>query len=309
MGSILFHFFWATLYSNRIGRWNVRPLYCIFQWLELLGPASKKALHGLKGIHRRAWKMSSWGNICLTRGRLVPSILGRGSMTNAHYCKIKLSSTDQNSKAVTMNVEIIFFEVSAGFRIDMFSIIARTSCLSAGWHWSKKCKFWQNSIHFTIKPDYNCTLLPLESWFQQFNGGFYPSDGCSRPPPTSVAITLDMLLTFADVFTISICLPCYDCPVPCKKTFQQYHNNRRSMIAIWNFFLQTETIGDFRNVFKFHAYSVNKRLFLTTTKLVRGLSDVATTNVCKVDTSNRNHIERSRWMKWLITGLRQNNIH
>ena len=53
-------------------------------------------------------------------------------------------------------------------------------------------------------------------------------------------------------------------------------------------------IGDFRNVFKFHAYSVNKRLFLMTAKLVRGLSDVATTNVCKVDTSNRNHIERSR---------------
>ena len=63
-------------------------------------------------------------------------------------------------------------------------------------------------------------------------------------------------------------------------------------------------IGDFHNVFKFHAYSVNKRS-LTTAKLVRGLSDVATTNVCKVDTSNRNHIERSRWMKWLITGLRQ----
>ena len=65
------------------------------------------------------------------------------------------------------------------------------------------------------------------------------------------------------------------------------------------------TIGEFRNVFKFHAYSVNERLFLTTAKLVRGLSDVATTNVCKVDTSNKNHIERSRWMKWWITGLRQ----
>ena len=63
--------------------------------------------------------------------------------------------------------------------------------------------------------------------------------------------------------------------------------------------------GDFRNVFKFHAYYGNKRLFLTTTKLVQCLSDVATTNVCKVDTSNRNHIERSRWMEWLITGLRQ----
>ena len=35
----------------------------------------------------------------------------------------------------------------------------------------------------------------------------------------------------------------------------------------------TRSIGDFRNVFKFHAYSVNKRLFLTTAKLVRGLSD------------------------------------
>ena len=57
---------------------------------------------------------------------------------------------------------------------------------------------------------------------------------------------------------------------------------------------QLSEIGDFRNVFKFHAYSVNK-----------SLSDVATTNVCKVDTSNRTHIERSRWMKWLITGLRQ----
>ena len=32
---------------------------------------------------------------------------------------------------------------------------------------------------------------------------------------------------------------------------------------------------------------------MMTAKLVRGLSDVATTNVCKVDTSNRNHIERS----------------
>ena len=65
------------------------------------------------------------------------------------------------------------------------------------------------------------------------------------------------------------------------------------------------TIGDFHNVFKFHGYSVNKRLFLTTAKLVRGLSDVSTTNICEVDTSNRNYIERSRWMKWLITGLRQ----
>ena len=55
-------------------------------------------------------------------------------------------------------------------------------------------------------------------------------------------------------------------------------------------------------MYKFHAYSVNKKLFLTTAN-VRGLSDVATTNACKLDTSNRNHIERSKWMKWLITGL------
>ena len=54
-----------------------------------------------------------------------------------------------------------------------------------------------------------------------------------------------------------------------------------------------------------HTLFNNNRLFLTTAKLVRGLSDIATTNVCKVDTSNRNLIERSRWMKWLITGLRQ----
>ena len=54
------------------------------------------------------------------------------------------------------------------------------------------------------------------------------------------------------------------------------------------------TIGDFHNVFKFHAYSVNKRLFLMTTRLVKSLPDLATTNVYKVDTSNRNHIERGR---------------
>ena len=41
-------------------------------------------------------------------------------------------------------------------------------------------------------------------------------------------------------------------------------------------------------------YGIDKRLFLTTAKLVRCLSYVATTNVCKVDTSNRNHIKRSR---------------
>ena len=35
----------------------------------------------------------------------------------------------------------------------------------------------------------------------------------------------------------------------------------------------------------------------------RSLPDLATANVCKVDTSNINHIERSRWMKWLITRL------
>ena len=64
-------------------------------------------------------------------------------------------------------------------------------------------------------------------------------------------------------------------------------------------------IADFHDVFKFYAYCVNNSLFLslTTTRLWRTLPDLATTNVCKVDTSNRNHIERSRWIKWLITRL------
>ena len=44
-----------------------------------------------------------------------------------------------------------------------------------------------------------------------------------------------------------------------------------------------DIIGEFRNVF--HAYSVNKRLFLTIAKLVGGLPDLAITHVCKVNTS------------------------
>ena len=51
-------------------------------------------------------------------------------------------------------------------------------------------------------------------------------------------------------------------------------------------------IADFRDVFKLYAYFVNNRLFLTTARLARSLPDLA--NVYKVDTSNRNHIERSR---------------
>ena len=38
-------------------------------------------------------------------------------------------------------------------------------------------------------------------------------------------------------------------------------------------------IDEFRNVFKFHAYSVNKRVFLKTAKLAGGLPDLATTNM------------------------------
>ena len=38
--------------------------------------------------------------------------------------------------------------------------------------------------------------------------------------------------------------------------------------SLWNCSSQRPTlIGDFHNVFKFHAYSLNKRLFLTTAKL------------------------------------------
>ena len=55
-------------------------------------------------------------------------------------------------------------------------------------------------------------------------------------------------------------------------------------------------IGEFHNVFKFHVYSVNNRFFLMTVQLARGLPDLATTNVCTVNTSNRHNVEISRWM-------------
>ena len=64
-------------------------------------------------------------------------------------------------------------------------------------------------------------------------------------------------------------------------------------------------IGDICNVFKFHAYSVNKKVVLDDRKACQSLPDLATTNECKVDTSNRNHIERSRWIKWLVNRLQQ----
>ena len=38
------------------------------------------------------------------------------------------------------------------------------------------------------------------------------------------------------------------------------------------------SLGEFCIVFKFHAYSVKKRLFLTTAKLAGGLPHLATTN-------------------------------
>ena len=43
-----------------------------------------------------------------------------------------------------------------------------------------------------------------------------------------------------------------------------------------------------------HVYSINKMLFLTTVKLAKANPNVATTNVRKVETSNRKHTERSR---------------
>ena len=45
-------------------------------------------------------------------------------------------------------------------------------------------------------------------------------------------------------------------------------------------------------------------MFLTTWKLVWGLSNVATTNVCKVDSKYWNTIVRYRLMKWLVTRSR-----
>ena len=45
-------------------------------------------------------------------------------------------------------------------------------------------------------------------------------------------------------------------------------------------------------------------MFLTTWKLVQGFSDVATTNVCKVDSKYWNTTVRYRLMKWLVTRSR-----
>ena len=44
--------------------------------------------------------------------------------------------------------------------------------------------------------------------------------------------------------------------------------------------------------------ALKKKVALDNRKACRSLPDLATTNVCKVDTSNRNHTERSRWMKF-----------
>ena len=52
-------------------------------------------------------------------------------------------------------------------------------------------------------------------------------------------------------------------------------------------------IADFRDVFKFHAYC-EFVLVLDDRNACWNLPDLTTSNVCKVDTSNRNHIERSR---------------
>ena len=63
----------------------------------------------------------------------------------------------------------------------------------------------------------------------------------------------------------------------------------------------TQGIDGFTNLCILPLY---QRLFLTTGKLVWGLSDVATTNVCKVDSKYWNTIVRYRLMKLLFTRSR-----
>ena len=79
----------------------------------------------------------------------------------------------------------------------------------------------------------------------------------------------------------------------------------KSLLSFWGnmkfltFFLYwcVYIIGEFRNAFRFHAHSVSKRLLLMTSSL----SDLATTNVCKVNASLRICIWRSRWMTSHVT--------
>ena len=87
-----------------------------------------------------------------------------------------------------------------------------------------------------------------------------------------------------------------------------YSNNNTTVLVQ----CMTLPIGEFRNVFKFDANSVNKRMLLTTAKLARGLPDLATINACKMNSSNRNHIERSRALgegNGSSLGISRMNIH
>ena len=165
-------------------------------------------------------------------------------------------------------------------------------------------------------------MIPFEGiCLRPFNHSYTDAyAGWSKPPPPPPPPWLQFLFVCLFVFLLA-CLSersvmYEDTPTPCLGNWLHFFFfEEREFFFVrvplpattFSGLVQHHPIGDFRNVFKFHAYSVNKRLFLTTAKLVRGLSDVATTNVCKVDTSNRNHIERSRWMKWLITWFRQKN--
>ena len=60
------------------------------------------------------------------------------------------------------------------------------------------------------------------------------------------------------------------------------------LLSMWFLLLVSTLQGTFvYNVFKFHAYSVNKRLFLTTAKLVRGFSYTAYKPVYRGDNENQ----------------------
>ena len=73
--------------------------------------------------------------------------------------------------------------------VHINSVIARTFWVLGGTG-EKEKEFWQNQIHFTENL-YNCTFLPLRVLgFNSLVVVLSLSGGYSRPPQTSVAITL-----------------------------------------------------------------------------------------------------------------------
>ena len=86
-----------------------------------------------------------------------------------------------------------------------------------------------------------------------------------------------------------------------KSSFYDVNNYNVPLIKAIAF---VETIDGFTD---FMHTILTKVVHLTSWELVWGLSDVATTNVCKVDSKYWNSIVRYRLMKWLVTRSRGKN--